>query len=321
MKIFIGSSTDALPLAKKLASILLNYDHTPLLWSDGDIFVASKTTIESLEYTLNIVDAAIFVFNEDDKTWYKDNLLSVVRDNVLFEYGLFSGKLSRNKVCICCSGKPRIASDLAGITYIDMKNPYDAEERLKTWIKSAYEAYKASNQTFIKLIGRDDFVISKAIKNAKQDIFISGSSLASLTYAVDTLKDLEPFRNIRLLTMDYDDEEVVNQFCKMAGKGICYSDMKKQDNQFKELYENEKIYNNSHIEVRKINILMPVAYFAVDLGEHFNNISNNSYIKVQHYLHEKSGSQCPNYIIQSNNDLFSYYLEQIEILWSKSYKY
>ena len=68
------------------------------------------------------VDAAVFIFNADDKMWNDISALEStdkVRDNVLFEYGLFMGELGKNKVCFICKGNPKVASDLKGITYIN----------------------------------------------------------------------------------------------------------------------------------------------------------------------------------------------------------
>ena len=68
------------------------------------------------------VDAAVFVFNADDKIWNSNSALegaTTVRDNVLFEYGLFTGALGKKKVCFICKNRPSIATDLKGITYID----------------------------------------------------------------------------------------------------------------------------------------------------------------------------------------------------------
>ena len=95
----------------------------PLLWNSvGDnIFPPNKTTIDSLIEITKRVQAAIFIFNADDKIWHHNSLKEskTVRDNVLFEYGLFCGALGQSKVCFVCKGNPTLASDLAGITYLD----------------------------------------------------------------------------------------------------------------------------------------------------------------------------------------------------------
>ena len=52
-----------------------------------------------------------------------------------FEYGLFMGTLGKGKVCFICKGKPNIASDIQGITYIDGDSgDAHVRARLKSWV-------------------------------------------------------------------------------------------------------------------------------------------------------------------------------------------
>lgn len=134
MKIFIGSSSEQLDNAENVARWLENLGQEPILWTS--IFPLGTYTLEALINVSNIVDAAVFVFGEDDKSWYRDNTIMSVRDNVLFEYGLFSGKLSRNKVIFLCKGNPKIASDLVGITYGNLDRPLNAKHHIMTWINN-----------------------------------------------------------------------------------------------------------------------------------------------------------------------------------------
>lgn len=61
---------------------------------------------------------------------------STVRDNVLFEYGLFAGALGKENVCFVCKGHPKLASDLKGITYIDGDlRELPIKNKLKDWLE------------------------------------------------------------------------------------------------------------------------------------------------------------------------------------------
>ncbi len=124
MKIFIGSSLEAKEDMKKIARILESEDNEPITWIDNEVFVAGQYTFESLIKTAEKVDAAIFIFKADDKTWYREKEIKSVRDNVLLEYGLFSGKLGPKKVIFICSGNPEIATDLKGITSLNLDTKY-----------------------------------------------------------------------------------------------------------------------------------------------------------------------------------------------------
>lgn len=115
-KIFIGSSVEGLSIAYAIQQNL-THDAEATVWSQG-IFDLSKTTIESLNEVLDSVDFSIFVFSPDDKTVIRGSEVTSIRDNVLFEFGLFIGKLGRNRVFfIMPDGTDiHIPTDLLGIT-------------------------------------------------------------------------------------------------------------------------------------------------------------------------------------------------------------
>jgi len=142
-EIFIGSSSGMIDFMETIELKLEKMNETPLLWNDESkgIFVPGTSTIDSLLEITDRVKAAIFIFNKDDKVWFdgKDSIMGTsedaVRDNVLFEYGLFMGTLGKGKVCFICKGKPHIASDLQGITYIDGDlGDAQVKTRLKSWV-------------------------------------------------------------------------------------------------------------------------------------------------------------------------------------------
>jgi hypothetical protein len=54
---------------------------------------AYKTPIQSLADELANSDFGVFVFSPDDRTRLRDKTHSTVRDNVIFELGLFVGRL------------------------------------------------------------------------------------------------------------------------------------------------------------------------------------------------------------------------------------
>ncbi|RUT78514.1 TIR domain-containing protein [Ancylomarina longa] len=122
-RIFIGSSVENLDLAEAVQS---NLEHTafPEIWTQ-DIFQLSMTTIESLFSILQSSDFAIFILSPDDIIKIRDTEKPVVRDNVIFELGLFMGKLGRDKVfyLIPRNQDVHLPTDLLGIT----PGTYDAE--------------------------------------------------------------------------------------------------------------------------------------------------------------------------------------------------
>lgn len=141
MEIFLGSSQQAKDKMEKIGYILETMDHRPLLWSTAGagIFVPNANTFDSLIQITKRVQAAVFIFNSDDDVWQNSALSACqkVRDNVLLEYGLFVGALSKSRVCFVCEGKPKLASDLAGVTYIDgTQGELTIKKKLQDWLNA-----------------------------------------------------------------------------------------------------------------------------------------------------------------------------------------
>ena len=142
MEIFMGSSSEATDFMEEIAVKLEELDTQPLLWNETGkgIFIPGTNTIDALLAITKRVGAAIFIFNADDKTWNDKSALETldtVRDNVLFEYGLFMGALGKEKVCFICKNQPKVASDLEGITYIDGNDSLTKIKlKLKDWLNA-----------------------------------------------------------------------------------------------------------------------------------------------------------------------------------------
>lgn len=141
MEIFLGSSSEAICDMMEIGYKLEQLGNRPLPWnaSGRGIFPPNSNTIDSLIEITKKVDASVFIFNEDDKIWHHNalKLNKTVRDNVLFEYGLFCGALGKSKVCFVCKGSPTLASDLDGITYIDGNaGEITIQKKLQDWLNA-----------------------------------------------------------------------------------------------------------------------------------------------------------------------------------------
>lgn len=116
-KVFIGSSREGLPIANAIHTNLTRQAECTV-WANG-VFQLSANTLSDLIRVLRDSDFGIFIFSPDDLTIMRDALNSAVRDNVIFELGLFIGRLGAERCFFLVpedSADLRLPSDLAGIT-------------------------------------------------------------------------------------------------------------------------------------------------------------------------------------------------------------
>src|SRR3954452_19936075 len=95
-KVFIGSSVAAVKVAEAV-QVALVHDSEPVVWNQS-IFRATNTPIEDLMEAIGEFDFAVFVFLPEDKVNIRGEDKAAVRDNVIFELGLFLGALGRRRV-------------------------------------------------------------------------------------------------------------------------------------------------------------------------------------------------------------------------------
>lgn len=144
MKVFIGSSNaeEAKNVMQTVAETLeeSSINVEPIKWSDSDVFIAGCSVLENLERIKMEVDAAIFIYAEDDLLFDEAMLVfkGSPRDNILFEHGLFSGYLGGKKSIIIRYKEPKTPTDLKGIIRIDYKDigKNTLKAKLSSWIKS-----------------------------------------------------------------------------------------------------------------------------------------------------------------------------------------
>lgn len=77
-----------------------------------------RTIIEKLENKSN-VDYAFVILTPDDVGALKsERLKGRARQNVILEWGMFAGKIGRDKVCILLKGDIELPSDMHGVGYL-----------------------------------------------------------------------------------------------------------------------------------------------------------------------------------------------------------
>jgi Predicted nucleotide-binding protein containing TIR-like domain len=114
--IFIGSSSEALEIAREVELHLQEVSVTTI-WKNG-VFNLGEATLESLMNALDQFDFAVMILSPDDLIETRGSNHTSPRDNILFELGLFMGRLGRSRTFIVSESDVdlKLPSDLSGIT-------------------------------------------------------------------------------------------------------------------------------------------------------------------------------------------------------------
>jgi O-acetyl-ADP-ribose deacetylase (regulator of RNase III) len=122
LRVFVGSSGEAIALCRAVQAELEG-DLDVTVWNQ-DVFRPTQGALDSLLEALESSDIGVFVLQPDDLTTSRGQSSQTVRDNVIFELGMFLGGLGRNRTFMLTPDSPgfHMPSDLLGITTVQ----YDA---------------------------------------------------------------------------------------------------------------------------------------------------------------------------------------------------
>lgn len=134
--IFIGSSSEELSLAEKVRDQLLpNYDVT--IWNekvwDTSVFKINQNFLADLLKASLQFDFGILIGTTDDKVIFRGEEVMQPRDNVIFELGLFTGRLGTSKCAFLIEKDVKLLSDFKGLTlaYFDKTSSDSLENAVK----------------------------------------------------------------------------------------------------------------------------------------------------------------------------------------------
>jgi predicted nucleotide-binding protein len=116
-RVFIGSSSEQVDTAYAIQRNLERACEATV-WDQG-VFQLTSNVLDDLMAVLDRTDFGIFVFGPDDLTTIRDTRYQSTRDNVVFELGLFIGKLGKARTFFIMPrerGGFRLPSDLFGTT-------------------------------------------------------------------------------------------------------------------------------------------------------------------------------------------------------------
>ncbi len=111
--IFIGSSKEGKKVAEQVQQSLDGFAQCRL-WMDAFDFGVSN--YDNLIKQVAFYDYAILIATSDDMLKSRKQEFKSVRDNVLFEFGMFAGGLGKSRVFYIVEDGTKIPSDLIGIT-------------------------------------------------------------------------------------------------------------------------------------------------------------------------------------------------------------
>lgn len=147
-RVFIASSTEGLDAAYAMQE-LLDHHAECTVW-DQDVFSPSSVTLLDLISRAKNTDYGIFVFSFDDAIRIRNKEELAVRDNVIFELGLFIGVIGiSNCFIVMPNSKDEIhlPTDLTGITSLKY-NSKRTDGNLKAALGPAANQVKKVMQTF-----------------------------------------------------------------------------------------------------------------------------------------------------------------------------
>lgn len=210
-RLFIGSSREALPVAKAIEETLREHLDAQAWGGDDALWQPGRQTLVNLISHLNTSDYGAFVFAKDDAVRIREDQKMIVRDNVLFELGLFMGRLGSECSFILMPEDMKdfhLPVDLDGTTTISynsndvLTNPHRAVA--KTCQKILQAIKTANPDVGYKIIeARKEDVLTYCFKLATEAeliIYATGSRsndkkyLNEITNRIRTLPTLEHYR-------------------------------------------------------------------------------------------------------------------------------
>lgn len=118
-KIFIGSSTEGIRIAEQIEKRITEKCGdwlVPVKWTDQNVFTFNQSTLQCLLKSACKYEYGIFIATKDDVVIKRLIPKKTMRDNVLFELGLFLGSLGYSRTFLLADKKIGLPSDFAGTT-------------------------------------------------------------------------------------------------------------------------------------------------------------------------------------------------------------
>ena len=199
-RIFIGSSSEVKLLAEQVATQLAN-DATALGWWVSPEFINGFATLDGLLKAVETYDFAVFLFTPDDRCTSRNKTHQVPRDNVVFEYGLFLGRLGKARTLAyrqhSAVSPLKLPSDVAGIYMPVITGTTDKHEAIASAITIVADVQAAIAQCSDWWRMELKVVSEWGIDSAKK-IFWVNLSVPVIRENIETFKDKKLLLGIRI---------------------------------------------------------------------------------------------------------------------------
>ena len=147
--VFIGSSTKRLSTARALKQCL-EPSATATVWDESALGL-NESIFGALVKATDRFDFAVFIFDADDAAMIRRSKVKIIRDNVLFEFGLFTGRIGTGRafwISARGSSNSHIPTDLAGIIHLSYRKPAKpSDKNLRVALREASEQLKSQFDT------------------------------------------------------------------------------------------------------------------------------------------------------------------------------
>ena len=128
-RVFIGSSSEGLYAAEYIKHFF-SADYDCVIWNE-DVFKFNKSFLETLLKSASLFDFGFLIFTKDDVALSRDIVFETARDNVIFEYGLFLGRLGVDRAFVVIEEGTKIPSDFMGYSLTQMKTEKGTDGKAK----------------------------------------------------------------------------------------------------------------------------------------------------------------------------------------------
>lgn len=131
VRLFVGSSSEGREVAHNLQAVLEGRAGCEVeVWDQG-VFEPSGYALDSLLDVAARSDFAVLVASPDDVTVSRGDSSASVRDNIVLEFGLFTGALGRQRTYLLATGPAdlKLPTDVLGLTRLPYRPRTDGNLR------------------------------------------------------------------------------------------------------------------------------------------------------------------------------------------------